>query len=242
MFEGKPAEKKSFITGMITGVAVVAVLGGVFLLGKQSGSVKQGGTSGGTSGVANQPSQPNQPRPPEGDPSKIAPVGASDHIRGDKNAKVTMIEYSDFQCPFCARFHDTMTKILADYKGNVRLVYRHFPLRAIHAQAQKAAEASECANEQGKFWEMHDKLFELNKAQNMSPDTMKKAAVDLKLNTGKFNECLDSGKYAARIEQDYQDGIAGGVSGTPGTFVNGQYLAGALPFEEIKPMLDALLQ
>jgi protein-disulfide isomerase len=132
-------------------------------------------------------------------------------------------------------------QILDEYQGKVRLVYRHFPLRSIHPQAQKAAEASECANNQGKFWEMHDKLFEFNNAGTLTLENMKKAAADLKLNTSTFNTCLDNGETADRVEQDYQDGIAGGVRGTPGTFINGQYIAGALPFEQIKPVIDSLL-
>lgn len=233
--------KRTFVLGMITGIALVVVLGGVYMLGQRSSG------SNGAAVVANvnsnQPSanQPTQPTGPEGDFTKIAAVSKDDHIRGDANAKVTMIEYSDFECPFCGRFVPTLDKILADYKGKVRLVYRYFPLRSIHPLAEKGAEAAECASQQGKFWEMHDKLFELNVAGTFTLDNIKKAATDLKLNTSKFNDCLDNGKTAAAVEADYQDGIAGGVAGTPGTFVNSQYVAGALPYEQVKAIIDSLL-
>ncbi len=230
-------QRKSFIMGVVTALAIVIVLGGVYMLGAKFGGAQGAGPT------AQQPTgqQPTQPSGPEGDASKIAKVSDKDHIRGNEKAPITMIEFSDFQCPFCQRFHGTVQQVLADYKDKVRVVYRHFPLRSIHPQAQKAAEASECASEQGKFWEMHDKLFDLNAANTLSLDTMKNAAKELGLNTTKFNDCLDSGKMAPIVEADYQDGIAGGVSGTPGTFVNGQYLAGALPYDEVKSILDSLL-
>ncbi|MBI4090954.1 MAG: thioredoxin domain-containing protein, partial [Candidatus Komeilibacteria bacterium] len=161
MNEGMNEKKRTFVLGMITGIALVVVLGGVYMLGQRSGGASGGAVAnpGGTQPTVNQPTQPSGP---EGDATKIAAVSKDDHIRGDVNAEVTLIEYSDFECPFCARFRPTVTQALAEYQGKVRLVYRHFPLRSIHPQAQKAAEASECASEQGKFWEMHDKLFDMN--------------------------------------------------------------------------------
>lgn len=240
MKESMNGSKRTFVLGMITGIAIVVVLGGVYMLGQKSSGANGGAVA---NVIGNQPAanQPTQPSGPEGDVTKIAPVSKDDHIRGDANAKITLIEYSDFECPFCGRFRPTLDQVLAEYKGTVRLVYRQFPLRSIHPQAQKAAEASECAAEQGKFWEMHDKLFDLNIAQTFTLDNIKKAAADIKLNTSKFNDCLDNGRMAAVVEADYQDGIAGGVSGTPGTFVNSQYVAGALPYEQVKAVIDSLL-
>jgi len=166
-------------------------------------------------------------------------ITASDHIRGDINAPITLVEFSDFECPFCERHYPTLNKILSDYKGKVRLVYKHFPL-GFHPNAQKAAEASECAGEQDKFWEYHDKLFE-NQPQGYSLDKFKQWAEDLGLNSGKFNDCLDSGKYAQKVQTDYQEGTQKGVNGTPATFVNGQLLSGALPYWSFKQVIDGLL-
>lgn len=182
------------------------------------------------------------PIPTESNALKIRAVTTSDHIRGTQSAQVTLIQYSDFQCPFCTRFKTTLDQVLKDYAGKVRLVYRHFPLRSIHPLAQKAAEASECAADQGKFWDMHDELFALNDGGSLTLDAIKKTAGDLKLDTTKFNACLDGGTKAAIVEVDYQDGLAGGVNGTPATFINGQYVAGALPYEQIKMVIDQQLE
>jgi protein-disulfide isomerase len=133
-----------------------------------------------------------------------------------------------------------LNKILSDYKGKVRLVYKHFPL-GFHPNAQKAAEASECADEQGKFWEYHDKLFE-NQANGLSIDKFKQWAKDLGLDTNKFNDCLDSGKYAQKVQADYQEGAQKGVDGTPATFINGKLITGALPYESFKQRIDGLLK
>jgi len=232
-------EKSSFVKGLIAGVAVIVILGGVFMLGR--GYNGETGTKTGDAVVQPTNPQPTAPQPPEGDPTKVAPITDNDHIRGDKNAKVTIVEYSDFECPFCARFVPTIEQALADYPNDVRLVYRHFPLRQIHPVAQKAAEASECAAEQGKFWELHDAMFELNVAHGLTLDAIKSAAADLGLNTSTFNDCVDSGKTASVVEEDYQNGRAAGVTGTPGSFINGQYLAGALPYAQVKQLIEASL-
>lgn len=242
MFDSKEgrSERKSFIAGAISGIAVMVVLGGVFVLGATFGGGSIFGINNPGTGTPTQPTNPTQPGS-EGNFAALAAVSNDDHIRGDEDAKITMIEFSDFECPFCARFHPTVKQILDEYEGDVRVVYRHFPLRSIHPMAQKAAEASECAADQGKFWEMHDKLFDLNSAGTLTLEGMKGAAQQLGLNTSSFNNCLDSGEMAAAVDEDYNDGLAGGVSGTPGTFVNGQYLAGALPYEQVKAIIDQLL-
>lgn len=167
-------------------------------------------------------------------------ITKDNHIRGDFNAPITLVEFSDFECPFCERHYPTLNKILNDYQGKVRLVYKHFPLSSIHPNAQKAAEASECADEQGKFWEYHDKLFE-NQPTGYSLEKFKKFAKDLGLNPTKFNDCLDSGKYAQKVQTDYQEGVQKGVQGTPATFVNGQLVSGALPYEAFKQIIDQKL-
>lgn len=167
-------------------------------------------------------------------------IDRNNHIRGDFNAPITLVEFSDFECPFCVRHYPTLNKIFSDYEGKVRLVYKHFPL-GFHPNAQKAAEASECADEQGKFWEYHDKLFD-NFDLGYSVENFKKWAKDLGLNIGEFNGCLDSGKFAQKVQDDYQEGIEKGVDGTPATFVNGQLIGGALPYDSFKQIIDSLLE
>jgi len=168
-------------------------------------------------------------------------VDKTDHVTGPANAKVTLIEYSDFECPYCLRHYDTTKQIMQAYPNDVRVVYRHFPL-SFHANAQKAAEAAECAGAQGKFWEMHDKIYEANRAEKMGVDAWKQAAKDLKLDSAKFDKCLDSGETAKRIASDQEEGSGAGVAGTPATFVNGEMVEGALPFDSFKSKIDAILK
>ncbi|MFA6296813.1 MAG: prolipoprotein diacylglyceryl transferase [Patescibacteria group bacterium] len=162
-----------------------------------------------------------------------------DPIKGDKNAKITIVEFSDFECPFCEKAEPTLKKILDTYSGKVKLVYRDFPL-AMHKDAQKAAEASQCANDQGKYWEYHDKLYANQKALTVAD--LKKYAGDLKLDTVKFNQCLDSNKFADEVKKDLADGEAVGVDGTPAFFINGRKIVGAQPFEAFKQIIDEELK
>jgi protein-disulfide isomerase len=244
-WQGNP--KTMFALGLVSGVAIMSVVALVFVLdfmfsGKTAGAIAANNPP--TQQVAqNNPTdqqptdqQPNQPsQPPK------AVDEAKDHIWGNKNAKVTLIEYSDFECPYCARHFDTIKQIQQTYSKDVRIVFRHFPL-SFHPNAQKAAEASECAGAQGKFWEMHDKIFEANKAGKMSVDQWKQDAKDLGLDTNKFNKCLDSGAMASVVSADQAEGSAAGVGGTPATFVNGELIEGALPFESFKAKIDAALK
>ncbi|OGZ20366.1 MAG: hypothetical protein A2626_00945 [Candidatus Nealsonbacteria bacterium RIFCSPHIGHO2_01_FULL_38_55] len=191
---------------------------------------------------------PSQDNPSAAQPSQIEnqptiqafEITKSNHIRGDFDAPITLVEFSDFECPFCERHYQTLNKILNDYNGKVRLVYKHFPL-GFHPNAQKAAEASECADEQGKFWEYHDKLFENLTASGYSLANFKKWAGDLGLNEREFNDCLDSGKFAQKVQADFQEGSEKEVNGTPATFVNGELISGALPYELFKQAIDGLL-
>ncbi len=233
---------QNFILGLVSGVAVVALIGFVGLLA-QKGGVEDDNT---TAPVAveqpagNQPAQPAQPTQPTPPTAAVPVVSDSDYIRGDVNAKVTLIEYSDFECPFCSRFLPSVEQALEEFEGDVRLVYRHFPL-SFHPEAQKAAEAAECAGEQGKFYEMHDKIFEANTSKSMSVATWKQYADNFGLDTAIFDSCLDSGKYASKVAQQMAGGQAAGVKGTPATFVNGQLVSGAVPYEQLKAAIEAKL-
>ena len=232
--------KLSFVLGMIAGIAVFSALSffllyGVFLKTVQMQNAALLAGSQQPTPAAEQPAEPTV------DASKLSPVTKDSHVRGNFDAPVTLILFTDFQCPYCANHHDTIKQIVEDYQGKVRLVLRHFPL-SFHDQALNAAEASECADEQGKFWEMHDQLFDMNKAGTMSVENFKKAAADLKLNTEQFDKCLDGTKYAAKIQSDYQEGLDAGVQGTPATFVNGQLVVGAVPYADFKSIIDGELK
>lgn len=234
--------KTMFLFGLVTGFAGALVIGLVVILSLLvSGKTLLPGSGSNTVAVAPTPTiDPNAAAPVAGAPVK--PVDEkTDHIRGAKNAKVTLIEYSDFQCPYCARHVSTLEQALKDYPNDVRLIYRHFPL-SFHPEAQKAAEATECASQQGKFWEMHDEIFKANIAQTMSINKWKEVAATLKLDTAKFNKCLDSGETAAAIAQQTAEGGAAGVQGTPGTFVNGILVEGAVPYAEFKQAIDQQLK
>jgi protein-disulfide isomerase len=150
-------------------------------------------------------------------------------------APVTIIEFSDYQCPFCSRAEGTMKQIRETYGDKVRVVFRDYPL-PFHKNAQKAAEAAGCANEQGKFWEMHEKLFSNQGALEL--ENLKKYAGDLGLDQKKFDDCLDSGKRADATRKDTQDGQNVGVTGTPAFFVNGRFVNGARPFDDFAKLID----
>ncbi len=243
IWESSP--KTTFALGLIAGVAVMSTIALVFVLnflmsGKSFGALAQGSNTAPAQNptVADAGADIPAELPPAND---VRPVDASrDHIWGNADAKVTLIEYSDFECPFCGRHYSTMKQLKEAYPNDIRVVFRHFPL-SFHAEAQKAAEASECAADQGKFWEMYDIIFEANLAGDMSVSKWKSAASDLGLDTEKFNNCLDSGEKAARVAEDLNEGSGAGVEGTPATFVNGQVVSGALPFDSFKQIIDAEL-
>jgi len=224
----------SFMLGLFLGAAVIGVLAfsAIFLL-----SAGKGAPAANNNVVAvNENANVNEAAAPA-TPTEMPALTAADHVWGNKDAKVTLMIYSDFECPYCSRHFDTVKQIEAAYKDTVKIVFRHFPL-SFHPEAEKASEAAECASEQGKFWEMHDLIFAANKAGKMSVDQWKTDAKTLGLDTKKFNDCLDSGKTAATISADEQGGIAAGVEGTPATFINNNFVSGAMPFESFKTLID----
>ena len=160
-------------------------------------------------------------------------------FRGSPRAPVIIVEFSDFQCPFCRQVQPTLKNLLAKYEGRVSLAYRDFPLRGLHGHAELGAESSRCASEQGKFWEYHDLLFE--NPDKLSRNGVRELASSLKLDEKQFDACLSSGKYRAKIEQDLQDGIRAGVYGPPGIFINGIFLSGAEPEAAFERIIDAEL-
>jgi protein-disulfide isomerase len=155
-------------------------------------------------------------------------------IRGNPNAKVMIVEFSDFQCPYCREVEATLKKVLARHEGKVALAFRDMPLSQIHPLALGAAEAARCAGEQGKFWEYHDLLF--GDQAGLDRGGLMAKAAKLQLDTKQFDACVSAGKYRPQIQRDSDDGVQAGVNGTPGFFINGAFLSGAQPeavFEKI---------
>ncbi|MFA5936795.1 MAG: thioredoxin domain-containing protein [Candidatus Paceibacterota bacterium] len=184
---------------------------------------------------------------------KIRPVSKTDHIRGDINAPIKIVEYSDIECPFCKKFYATMQQINDEYgaSGKVAWIYRHSPIDSLHPNARKDAEATECANELGgnnKFWEYLDRLHEIMPEQGqLDPKELPKVAEYIGLNVTDFNTCLSSGKYAELIQKDVQNASDTGSRGTPWSIVlleNGQKFSieGAQPYEMIKQNIDTSLK
>jgi protein-disulfide isomerase len=173
------------------------------------------------------------------EPYRVPVEVGSAPTRGNPNAPVTVVEFSDFQCPFCVRARPTVSRVREVYGDRVRWVFRHFPLD-FHAQAEKAGEAAACAGDQGKFWEMHDLLWQ-NTAKLQVAD-LKTHAATLGLDAAAFAQCLDSGRHDGLVEADIAAGQGYGVSGTPAFFVNGRPLVGAQPFEAFAQVIDDELQ
>jgi protein-disulfide isomerase len=176
---------------------------------------------------------------------KLPSVDDSDHVRGNRDANVYLITYSDYQCPYCSRFHPTLQQLMDEYGDDIAVVYRHFPLDAIHPQARPAAEASECVADLGgedAFWKFTDAIFE---DQTRLSD-LASVASEVGINRGAFTACTENRKFEDVVEEDYQKGMTAGVTGTPGNFIvnkNGEvwFVPGAYPYERIQPMVDEAL-
>ncbi|MBU2214234.1 DsbA family protein [Patescibacteria group bacterium] len=221
------------LVGVIVGYGLALGTGGISLPGT-------------TADVADKPTaaQPTPPPPPPA--GEVTPPSDTDHIRGDADAVITIIEYSDFECPFCSRHAPTVDQLVEDYDGKVNLVFRHFPL-GFHANAQKAAEATECAADQGgndSFWGFHDALFE----KGVTPDSFADYATELGLDAGEFSDCLDSGEFEQKVKDDMAGGSKAGVRGTPGNVLynnetkESQIVSGAQPLANFKSIIDGMLE
>ena len=226
--------KKSTLWKLVSGVLAILLLVSVFTGGF-------GITKSGSSGTE-QLGAPTGGNAPTG--AAIADIEElldDDAVLGDEDAPVTIVEFSDYECPFCGRFYQqTLPSIKEEYikTGKVKLIYRDFPL-SFHPQAQKAAEAAECAGEQDKYWQMHDKLFTGGVQGGITG--FKQYAQEIGLDTTKFNQCLDSGAMAAEVQRDFVDGQRAEVQGTPAFFVNGQLVSGAQPFSVFQQIIEAEL-
>jgi len=231
-----------FLISLATAIAVVAAAAGI------NHAWPIFGESGGqTINVVAQVTPGAQATPEAEATPKPVTIDVGDNpAKGPADAKVTIVEFSDFQCPYCARFvEETQPQILSNYGDKIRFVFMNFPLSQIHENAEKAAEASECANEQGSFWQFHDIMFQNQSA--LTVDNLKSYAAQLNLDTAKFNECLDSGKMASAVEADMtaaeKAAADAGLTrfGTPAFFINGNSLQGAQPYDTFKQVIDAAL-
>ncbi len=171
---------------------------------------------------------PRQTVPTEGSPAK-----------GPATAPIEIVEFSDFQCPYCLRVTPTVNQVLKAYGDQIHFVYRHYPLPN-HPNARPAAEAAVCAADQGKFWPYHDRLFE--DPSKLGPSELKRDAADLGLDTAKFDACVDSHKFKTTVDADLQTGLEAGVDGTPAFFINGRMISGAQPFDVFKRIIDEELE
>ncbi|MBI2147178.1 DsbA family protein [Candidatus Woesearchaeota archaeon] len=208
-------------------------------------SLWHGPIFGDSARAAPSPSAPSVPSAAPSAPSPAAVVDVSaddDPVMGKAKAPVTIIEFSDYQCPFCSRFYtQTLPQLKSEYidTGKASFVYRDFPLTSIHPEAKPAAIAANCAEKQGKYWEMHDKIF--TNQQSLSSSNYKAWAGELGLDAGKFESCLNDPAMGAEVDKDLQDGASAGVQGTPAFFINGRLLSGAQPFSAFKAVIDAEL-
>ena len=234
------------LTNVLT-MPIAVVIAGVLI----AGAVIYSGGKTGSSNTAVAPQQPVAQQ--TGDLEQMKPISKDDHIRGNPDALVKIVEYSDTECPFCKRFHTTMNEVMDEYgkDGKVAWAYRHFPLDQLHSKARKEAVALECANEQGgndKFWSYADRLYEITPANNgLDPAELPKIAQYVGLDTAKFNTCLGSTKYDKYIEDEVQNAQATGGNGTPWSIVVGKNgkkypLSGAQPLSAVKQLIDLASQ
>ena len=233
-----------------TRILIVALLIASFFIGALTTKVSYLEKNGTTLGAAAAPSAQN-PNPTTAPVAKPKAVADSDHITGNKNAKITLIEYSDFECPFCKTAHPTMQEVLKTYGDKIRLVYRHFPL-PFHQNAHKEAEASECIASLGgndKFWNFVNAIFErtTSNGTGFALDKLGPLSSEIGVDQTQFQDCLDSGKYAQLVKDQSAEGSSAGVNGTPTTFVvdskgNVQSIVGAQPIDAFKTAIDQALK
>ncbi|MCX8009385.1 MAG: DsbA family protein [Patescibacteria group bacterium] len=250
----KSTKKISVTMGPFHLIMVVLLIVGAYFLGTLKTKVdylERGAVEKNAGQVADQPSQRDQQQPPL-TADNVPPVTDKDWVRGDKNAQIALIEYSDLECPFCKQFHATAQRIVDEYKGKVMWIYRHYPL-SFHPNAQKAAEASECAGKLGgneAFWKYVDNVYKKIPANGsgIPTDTFVPLAKEIGLDEVAFKKCLDSGEMEKKVKDQMDGGVNAGVSGTPGNILlntktkETRLIPGAVPFEQIKQAIDEMLK
>lgn len=236
-----------------TPVLVVLLILASFAIGSMWTKIQYlSAASGGTVAGSQNSAPANNPAPtqPAAQSKVTVTLGSNDAVLGNPTAPVTMVEFADFQCPFCERFFtDTWPSLKKDYidTGKLKFVYKNLPINdrsGSDHESHDAANAALCAKDQNKFWEYHDVLFKNQNGENQgafSRDNLKKFAANLGLDTGKFNQCLDTGKYNAQVQADFDEASKLGINGTPTLVVNGNVIVGAQPYATFKSAIDAEL-
>ena len=237
--------KFTFVFGLIIGVAVISTVAFFVVLANSMGGESASASNGAAKVADDIVVDTADSFEEEAVIADVADIDLSNvHVRGDENAPITIVEYSDIECPYCAKFHETMTQIMADYEGNIKWVWKHYPL-SFHPEAEPAANAAECAGEQDKFWEYLDGLY-ANQA-SLGSDLYTQLAADLGLNASSFSTCLTANKYSDLFAAGFTEGSQIGVAGTPGSVIfkdgaaTGEIIAGAYPYEYVAEVIDGLL-
>lgn len=239
-----PQYQQSPLTGLLFFV-VILLLGFSIYLSQQISSLKQVAKQGGTGG------DQADARPQRPTSIKIKKPSTSEHWRGVKNARYVWVEYSDLECPFCKKIHPDMVKVMSEYKENVAWVYRHYPL-SFHQNAQKEGEAAECATELGgndAFWNYIDKIYErtTSNGTGFALDNLGPLAAEVGVDQGKFQDCLDNGKYEKKVKDEFKEGSTAGVQATPTGVIYDMktgkttLIEGALPYANLKQALDEFI-
>jgi len=247
-------DKMSFYLGLAIGIGAISLIGFLFLLMRGNISNKSVSVDDDVVNVVKPAKVDDAPsRAAQPTSVKIASVKSSDHINGNPKAPLTIIEYSDLECPFCKRFHPSMQRLVKEYDGKVKWIYRHFPL-SFHLNAQKEAEATECANKLGgnkAFWAYLDAVIDRTKPNangtGFELDKLVPLAKELGLNASKFKKCLDSGEFTEYVKGDIALGSSEGISGTPGNILikkdgSTSIIPGAVPYEDLQAAIEAALK
>ncbi len=251
IMEKSQKSSMSVTMGPVQLLMIAAIVVGAYYVGTLKAKVdylQNGGAP--TTGTAPAAAAPAAAAPPQ-TADNVPKITKDDWVKGDRNAPVALIEYSDHECPFCKQFHPTAQKVVDEYKGKVQWVYRTYPL-SFHANAQKEAEASLCAGDQGgneAFWKFTDAVYSrtTSNGTGFALDALVPLAKEIGLNESTFKTCLDSGKMAAKVTEQMDGGTKAGVSGTPGNIVMNvktgetRLIPGAVPYEQIKPVIDEML-
>jgi len=233
-FDGNP--KMIFLFGLVCGIALTFIFSGSLP------SLALGGDNSDVVRTFENADAEDDADSGSGTQASLAAVTGDEWIRGDiENAKVILVEYSDFECPFCERHHPTMEQVMDEYGDDVAWVYRHFPL-SFHPEAEPAANASECVGNlagNDAFWQFADAMFE--NQDELGDDFYIEQALAAGVNEADFTECYENETYAAKVTEDYRSGGTAGVSGTPATYVNGALVSGAVPYDTFAGIIDDLL-